>query len=327
MTTIPSAKPTWASWGVSGHDIPDGPDALGGGAHGASATTNPRVVDDHPGARGHQPLGAGSASHRHHDGVHRQLLAVAVGDDGPVSGRVRGVALELRSRLDVDTPLPERPGHRLHHVLVAPVQEGRQAPRRWSPWNPDRSACEANSHPMAPPPTTATDAGSSSRASTSSEVITSDAVDVEPGDRPRHGSGRQHDVGHRRSPARAVVARRPHPMVGEQGAAAAEHGDAPALQQTGQPLEETSTTSCLRAWLTEKSRAGEIGPGRRQVDPEAAGAGRRSGIPSPSPGTPWPGHSPGAGRSPRPCPARRWPPTGRLPLRRARWRTRPGRLR
>ncbi len=39
--------------------------------------------------------------------------------------------------------------------------------------DPRSLSIEANSHPMAPPPTTATDDGSSSRARTSSEVMTS----------------------------------------------------------------------------------------------------------------------------------------------------------
>ncbi len=59
---------------------------------------------------------------------------------------------------------------------------------------PRSANIEANSHPIAPPPMTATSEGRCSRARTSSEVRTKLAVDLEPGNRPGSRSGSDHDV-------------------------------------------------------------------------------------------------------------------------------------
>jgi hypothetical protein len=122
--------------------------------------------------------------------------------------------------------------------------------------DPRSLSSEANSQPMAPPPTTATEAGSSSRASTSSDVRTTVPSTSKPGT----VRGTDPAASTTWSPVRSTV----DPSV-------------PATRTTrpgwsvplplntvtprpfrspARPLCSWSTTCCLRAWLTEKSRAG-----------------------------------------------------------------------
>ena len=61
-------------------------------------------------------------------------------------------------------------------------------------FDPRSARSEANSQPMAPPPTTATDAGTSLRSRNSSEVMTQRPSTSRPGSVRGHRAGGQHDV-------------------------------------------------------------------------------------------------------------------------------------
>ena len=95
MTTIASAKPTWASCGVPATTSPTAQTPSARGAHVLVDDHETALVDRHPGALGQEALGTGSPADRDDDGVDGQLLAVAEGHDGARSRRVGGVALQL----------------------------------------------------------------------------------------------------------------------------------------------------------------------------------------------------------------------------------------
>ena len=125
---------------------------------------------------------------------------------------------------------------------------------------PRSLSSEANSQPMAPPPTTATEDGSSSRSSTSSEVRTNSPSTSNPG----MVRGTEPAASTTWVPAISVVdpslpaisTRWPGSMVPRPLNTVTPR----PFNSPERPLNSCSTTCCLRAWLTEKSRAG--GPQR-----------------------------------------------------------------
>ena len=186
-------------------------------------------------------------------------------------------------------------------------------------FEPRSASSEANSHPTTPPPMTATDAGSFSRSKNSSEVMTQRPSTSNPGQAVRHRPGGEHDVAPGDHAPGVIAVDDLDAAARLQGARADERRDLAALEQALQALPELVDDRLL-ALLAP----GEVERHAGHVDAELLGSLDRSAAPPPSRGIPWPGYSPGAGTSRRPCPARRWRPRARPRLRRARWRTRPG---
>ena len=187
---------------------------------------------------------------------------------------------------------------------------------------PRSASSEANSQPTTPPPITATDAGSSLRSKNSSEVMTQRPSTSKPGQDVGHRAGGQHDVAPHDDRAGVLAVEHLDPALVPQRPRPDERGDLAALEQPGQALPELVDHGVL-ALLAHREVERDVG----HVDAELLRRRRSSGARRPSRGTPWPGCSPGAGRSRRPCPARRWRPRARPPRRRGPWRSRPGRRR
>ena len=95
----------------------------------------------------------------------------------------------------------------------------------------------ANSHPMAPPPMTATRAGSVSSMSTSSLVITG-PDGLEAGDGARHGAGGEDDVGAVSVLSAAVGVLHRDGAVGAERAGAVEDGDLLRLHEAAEALHD-----------------------------------------------------------------------------------------
>ncbi len=136
--------------------------------------------------------------------------------------------------------------------------------------HPRSAKREANSQPMAPPPTTATDAGRPSRARTSSDVITREPSTSKPGmvrgSEPAANtmsvpvisemlpSGlvtRTRWSGSREPLPMNVVTPRP-------------------FSRPSSPCHSWSTTCCFRAWLTAKSKSGGGASPSRTLIPNRA---------------------------------------------------------
>ena len=129
---------------------------------------------------------------------------------------------------------------------------------------------------MAPPPTTATDAGSASRARTSSEVITTVPSTSNPGmvRGTDPAASTMSVAGH--LGGGPVVAGDADPVAAEQRAAAVEHGHAPSLQQAGQPVEQL-VDDLLLALLADRELDRRARSGRRPAhDPELGGRAHRA---------------------------------------------------
>ncbi len=115
---------------------------------------------------------------------------------------------------------------------------------------------EANSQPMAPPPITATDSGSSLRASTSSEVITNSPSMSKPG----MVRGTEPEASTTSVPVISVVV--PSlPLMRTRWSGSSvplplNTWTPRPFRRPDRPLNSWSTTSCLRVWLTEKSTVG-----------------------------------------------------------------------
>ena len=170
------------------------------------------------------------------------------------------MALEAGTGTDLDTPAAERPGHRLDHVLVAAVEDGRQGLE-----HRDRGAevaQEGGEFTADGPP--ADDRHRTGEFGEGEDLVRGHhqrAVDVEPGDGPGHRTRRQHHIGTGDLHGVAFVAGDTDPVVGEQRATPAVHGDPAALHQARQALEQLVDHLLLAGLADREVHAGWVTPG------------------------------------------------------------------
>ncbi len=320
MTTIDSAKATWASCGVPATTSPTAqtPSALVRMV--ASATTNPRssIVTPASGAtrpsvRGRRPTETTTASTASFPSSPKATTVPRPDGSGvcpcSVTPALTSIPRFLNERATVRTTSSSQPLRIVGRASKIVTEVPRSA------------NIEANSQPIAPPPITATEAGQVVEGQHLVRGHHDRAVDVETRDRARHRAGRQHDVGAGHLDGRAVVPGDAHPVVGQQGAAPVEDRHPTTLEQAGQPGEEL-TDDLLLALLADRELDRRVRLVRARPRCRSRRPTARSGRRRRSRGTPWPARIPGAGRCRPPCPVPPGPPTVRRPPRRARPRSR-----
>ena len=122
MITTASAKPTWASAGVSTRspaaNTPGSPVCMY-----SSTSTKPRLSTLDLGAVQAQVVRQRPPADRHHHRLHGDVFAVAEVDGGRAAVAARRVAGHRDTGADLDAPLLERPQHHVRHVLVAAGQD------------------------------------------------------------------------------------------------------------------------------------------------------------------------------------------------------------
>ncbi len=126
--------------------------------------------------------------------------------------------------------------------------------------DPRSESSEANSQPMAPPPTTATVGGTRSRSRNSSEVSTRRPSTSNPGSE----RGTEPAASTTWRPTSSVPASSPSTTRTRRPGRSVPVPDTTVirlpLSSPLRPLNSWSTTACLRAWLTAKSTVGAPGP-------------------------------------------------------------------
>ena len=239
MTTIASAKPTWASWGVPATTSPTAHTLAAVRLLVAVGHHEPPLVEPDPGALGEQALGPGPAADRHDDRRDVDLAAVAQGDGRPRARRSSGacpftwapvITSIPRLRKDRATTAATSASHPAR-IDVERLEHGHRRPR--GPRGARRTRTRWHRRRPRPPRW-----GTRSRSKNSSEVRTRRPSTSRPGQRAGHRAGGQHDVAPDHLGSGVLAVDHPDPAAGQQRPGAREHRDLAALKQTGQAPEE-----------------------------------------------------------------------------------------